>query len=137
MDWVAVSFVQRAQDMIDVEEFIEVTLMTNEGWPRAPKLIPKIEKPEASSRTGALSLPPEPSPQTRGQALEDLDAIMEHCQGLMVARGDLGVELGLHKAASPTPSPMSQLQPGRSLRRRRWWSSVAWRGAFGWSPRPK
>ena len=54
VDWVAVSFVQRAQDLLDVAEFIDVSLMTNESWPPAPKIIPKIEKPQALVNIDAI-----------------------------------------------------------------------------------
>ncbi|MBY0403092.1 MAG: pyruvate kinase, partial [Cyanobacteria bacterium] len=50
---------------------------------KSPPIIAKIEKP---------------------QALLDLDAILENCDGLMVARGDLGVEL------SPERVPVVQKQ---------------------------
>jgi len=76
VDWIAVSFVQKAQDLIDAQEFIAATLAGNPSWPPAPKLIPKIEKP---------------------QALVNIASIAEHCQGMMVARGDLGVECGEYK----------------------------------------
>ena len=52
--------------------------MDAEGVPpdARPSIIPKIEKPAA---------------------LENIDEILELSGGLMVARGDLGVELGLHR----------------------------------------
>ncbi len=66
VDYVAVSFVRRAEDLREVRR-----LIAEEGQV-APPLIAKIEKP---------------------QALEDLPAILEESEGVMVARGDLGVEL--------------------------------------------
>lgn len=65
VDYVAVSFVRRAEDLREVRRFI------SEKGGDVP-LIAKIEKP---------------------QALEDLPAILEESDGVMVARGDLGVEL--------------------------------------------
>lgn len=65
VDYVAVSFVRRAEDLREVRRFV------SEKDGDVP-LIAKIEKP---------------------QALEDLPAILEESDGVMVARGDLGVEL--------------------------------------------
>jgi len=66
IDWVALSFVQRPEDVADVKK-------TARG--RA-KVLSKIEKPQAIAR---------------------LDEIMEISDALMVARGDLGVEMPLEK----------------------------------------
>ena len=73
VDYIALSFAQRKQD---IEELIEV--MDQQGVPKdqRPEIIPKIEKPAA---------------------LANIDEILELSDGLMVARGDLGVELGLHR----------------------------------------
>ncbi len=65
IDYIALSFVRSAQDVIEAKRIIEL----EKG--RA-QLIAKIEKP---------------------QALDDLDAIIEVSDAVMVARGDLGVEL--------------------------------------------
>ncbi|MEM7546466.1 MAG: pyruvate kinase [Pseudomonadota bacterium] len=62
VDWLALSFVQRASD---VEEAVELTR-------GRAAILSKIEKPAA---------------------LKDLDAIIDASKGIMVARGDLGVEL--------------------------------------------
>ena len=61
-DWIALSFVQRPEDVIEARELI---------GDRAA-LLAKIEKP---------------------QAIDHLDAIIALCDGIMVARGDLGVEM--------------------------------------------
>jgi pyruvate kinase len=66
VDWVAASFVQRAEDVA------EVKTLTGE---RA-LVMSKIEKPQAIAR---------------------LEEIIEISDGLMVARGDLGVEMPLEK----------------------------------------
>jgi pyruvate kinase len=71
LDYVGQSFVQTAADVIRLREFWRANL--KEGQ-RIPLIIAKIEKP---------------------QAMEDLDKILEAADGLMVARGDLGVELSL------------------------------------------
>jgi len=73
VDYIALSFAQKAQD---VQELLD--LMDTEGVPAhlRPAIIPKIEKPIA---------------------LRNIDEILELSGGLMVARGDLGVELGLHR----------------------------------------
>ncbi|MCM2312053.1 MAG: pyruvate kinase [Steroidobacteraceae bacterium] len=62
IDWVALSFVQRAADLVEARELIGDRAL----------LMAKIEKPAA---------------------LEELEAIIELADGIMVARGDLGVEL--------------------------------------------
>jgi pyruvate kinase len=62
VDWVALSFVQRASDVIDARTIIG----------KRAGLMAKIEKPAA---------------------LDDLDDIIAAADGIMVARGDLGVEL--------------------------------------------
>jgi pyruvate kinase len=62
VDWVALSFVQRAEDVQELRGLVGA---------RAA-IMAKIEKP---------------------QALQDLERITQACDALMVARGDLGVEL--------------------------------------------
>jgi pyruvate kinase len=62
VDWIALSFVQRPEDLMEARRLI--------GGKAA--LLAKIEKPAA---------------------IERLDEIVEQCDGVMVARGDLGVEL--------------------------------------------
>jgi len=62
VDWVALSFVQRASDMVEARALVG----------KRAALMAKIEKPAA---------------------LKELGAIIEASDGIMVARGDLGVEL--------------------------------------------
>jgi pyruvate kinase len=64
-DWIALSFVRKASDILEVKEYIR-----SRG--KFCKVIAKIEKPEA---------------------IDNIDAIIEATDGLMVARGDLGVEM--------------------------------------------
>lgn len=66
VDWIALSFVRTAQDVLDLQAIIEKHAVY-----KIP-IIAKIEKPEA---------------------LENIDEIIKVVDGLMVARGDLGVEL--------------------------------------------
>ena len=66
VDMMALSFVRRAEDVLELKEY----LATN-GRADMP-VIAKIEKPEA---------------------LENLDSILDVVEGVMVARGDLGVEM--------------------------------------------
>jgi len=68
VDAVAVSFVRTPEDMIQVRE--EMERFAN-GFP-APMLIAKLERPEA---------------------IDNLDNILDVVDGVMVARGDLGVEM--------------------------------------------
>lgn len=67
--WLALSFVRRSEDILHLKETIS-------AYRRSEKMriIAKIEKPEA---------------------LNDLDNIIKISDGIMVARGDLGVELPL------------------------------------------
>ncbi len=68
VDAVALSFVRTPEDVIEVRE--EMEHFAN-GYP-APMLIAKLERPEA---------------------IENLDEILAVVDGVMVARGDLGVEM--------------------------------------------
>jgi pyruvate kinase len=65
VDWIGLSFVRSARDIIELKHIIA-------GEKRKAKVIAKIEKPEA---------------------IDDIDAIIKESDGLMVARGDLGVEI--------------------------------------------
>ncbi len=69
VDYVAQSFVRRAEDVEELR-----ALIAERGDARA-RIIAKIEKAEA---------------------IEQLEAIVAATDGLMVARGDLGVEIGAH-----------------------------------------
>lgn len=64
-DWIALSFVRSAADVLELRKFIGSS-------PTAPKIIVKIEKP---------------------QALANFDSILAVTDAVMVARGDLGVEI--------------------------------------------
>ncbi len=66
VDWIALSFVRHADDLMELQELIK-----NHGKYKIP-IIAKIEKPEA---------------------VKNIDKIVSYCDGLMVARGDLGVEV--------------------------------------------
>ena len=66
IDFIACSFVSRKQDLIDVRDFVR----ENNG--QGIELIAKIE-----NRHG----------------VDNIDEICEACSGIMVARGDLGVEI--------------------------------------------
>jgi len=68
VDWIALSFVQRHEDMKELRAL--VASFCKGG--HTPKLLAKIEKPSA---------------------VEDLPAILQESDGVMVARGDLGVEM--------------------------------------------
>ena len=67
VDWIGLSFVRSARDIIELRH-----LILKAG--KSHKVVAKIEKPEA---------------------LEDIDAIIRQTDALMVARGDLGVEIPL------------------------------------------
>jgi pyruvate kinase len=65
VDWVALSFVRNPQDIIEIKELIS----------SAGKNVPVIAKIE------------------KHEAIEQMEAVLSLCDGVMVARGDLGVEL--------------------------------------------
>ncbi|PCI34887.1 MAG: pyruvate kinase [Flavobacteriaceae bacterium] len=69
-DWIALSFVRRAEDL----DLLNKLIADNSEY-KIP-VIAKIEKPEA---------------------LDNINEITAHCDGLMVARGDLGVEVPMAK----------------------------------------
>ena len=66
VDWIALSFVRHAEDLKELQALIEA-----HSEHKIP-IISKIEKPEA---------------------VKNIDKIIAYCDGLMVARGDLGVEV--------------------------------------------
>ncbi len=66
VDWFALSFVRNAEDLMELQELIK-----KHSDHKIP-IIAKIEKPEG---------------------VENIDKIVAYCDGLMVARGDLGVEI--------------------------------------------
>lgn len=69
IDWVALSFVRKPDDIKALKKIIDEAGKTT-------KVVAKIEKPEA---------------------LRNIDAIIEEADGIMVARGDLGVEIPMHE----------------------------------------
>ncbi|WP_273759233.1 pyruvate kinase [Bartonella sp. ML70XJBT.G] len=66
VDWIALSFIQRPEDIIEVRRLTKSQVA----------LMAKIEKP---------------------QALEHIEKIIDVSDGIMIARGDLGVEMPLEK----------------------------------------
>lgn len=70
LDWIALSFVRHAQDVIDLKKLIQ-----KHSDHKIP-IVAKIEKPEA---------------------LDNIDEIIPQCDALMVARGDLGVEIPMEE----------------------------------------
>ena len=69
-DWIALSFVRTPKDLEELQDLI--ALHSEHKIP----IIAKIEKPEA---------------------VENIDKIVAYCDALMVARGDLGVEVPAHE----------------------------------------
>ena len=72
VDWIALSFVRHAQDIIDLKEIIQNHPTNKQKTP----IIAKIEKPEG---------------------VRNIEQILMECDGLMVARGDLGVEVPMEE----------------------------------------
>ncbi|MEG1910063.1 MAG: pyruvate kinase [Bacteroidales bacterium] len=67
VDWLGLSFVRNESDVIELKEFV-----AEQGKRDTTRILAKIEKPEA---------------------LDCLSAIIDASDGIMVARGDLGVEV--------------------------------------------
>ncbi len=70
VDWIALSFVRHAKDLQELQKIIA------EHSDYKIPIIAKIEKPEG---------------------VKNIDKIVAYCDGLMVARGDLGVEIPAHE----------------------------------------
>ncbi|MCF8302013.1 MAG: pyruvate kinase [Bacteroidales bacterium] len=71
VQWIGLSFVRSATDLIELRHRIAQYHVNQKPW-----IMAKIEKPEA---------------------LDDIDNIIKEADGLMVARGDLGVEIPLQQ----------------------------------------
>ncbi len=69
VDWIGMSFVRKAEDILQCQKIIA-------EMGKTARIIAKIEKPEA---------------------IENIDAIIEATDGVMVARGDLGVEIPMEQ----------------------------------------
>lgn len=72
VEWIGLSFVRSVTDILDLRERIKAAKSN-------ARIVAKIEKPEA---------------------LKEIDAIIEAADAVMVARGDLGVELPLEQGPS-------------------------------------
>jgi pyruvate kinase len=68
VDWVALSFVRTAEEVLELKDMIR----EHSSLGRPTPVIAKIEKPEA---------------------VDNIDAIIAAADGIMVARGDLGIEM--------------------------------------------
>mmetsp|Transcript_13912 Transcript_13912/g.34965 ORF Transcript_13912/g.34965 Transcript_13912/m.34965 type:complete len:570 (-) Transcript_13912:255-1964(-) len=82
VDWIALSFVQRPEDIVEIQRLI---LEHNPTGAHRPHVMAKIEKPSCFDG-------------------DSLEKIVELCDGIMVARGDLGVE------CAPEDVPILQKQ---------------------------
>lgn len=69
VEWVALSFVRKVEDIVAIKEIIA-------KHKKDTRVIAKIEKPEA---------------------IKNIDGIIQVCDAIMVARGDLGVEVGMEE----------------------------------------
>jgi len=69
VDWIALSFVRQVTDMADLNDIIR-------RKKKSTRMIAKIEKPEA---------------------LKEIDEIIDVSHGIMIARGDLGVEVSFEQ----------------------------------------
>ena len=71
VDWIALSFVRHGNDLIVLKNLIDKLSKAKLSKAKIP-IIAKIEKPEA---------------------LDNIESIIKHSDGIMVARGDLGIEI--------------------------------------------
>jgi len=79
IDFLGLSFVRSVEDIRELREILIETAHRNTGgWGDIPHIIAKIEKPEA---------------------VESIDDIVQISDGIMVARGDLGVEFDIAQIA--------------------------------------
>lgn len=69
VEWIALSFVRNVQDIVDLKARVAAAGKTT-------RVVAKIEKPEA---------------------LDNIDAIIQEADAVMVARGDLGVEIAMEQ----------------------------------------
>ncbi len=69
VNWIALSFVRSSNDIIDLQKILDQA-------EHSAKTIAKIEKPEA---------------------LDDIDDIIKYSNAIMIARGDLGIEVPIEK----------------------------------------
>lgn len=69
VDWIALSFVRKAHDILELRKIIQES-------GKSTRIVAKIEKPEA---------------------VDNIDEIMDATDALMVARGDLGVEIPMER----------------------------------------
>ncbi|GAB9468793.1 hypothetical protein Gpo141_00006100 [Globisporangium polare] len=77
VDFIAASFIRKASDVVQIKEFVAGCVAKYWGADYiAPKIISKIENLEG---------------------IQNFDSILEASDGIMVARGDLGVEVPLQK----------------------------------------
>ena len=79
VDWIALSFVRRAEDVTELKQLVRELAPAGEPTP----VVAKIEKPEA---------------------LNNIDAIIAVSDAIMVARGDLGIEISVEEV------PLAQKQ---------------------------
>ncbi len=81
IDYIAVSFVRKAEDLEEIRAYVD-SLMKEAGYPAEhphPQLISKIESTEA---------------------MDNFEEILAASDGIMVARGDLGVEIPMETLAN-------------------------------------
>jgi pyruvate kinase len=84
IDWIALSFVQRPEDIVEIKQLIQSHPNVIDSTVK-PNVMAKIEKPSCFEG-------------------DSLSKIVELCDGIMVARGDLGVE------CAPEDVPILQKQ---------------------------
>jgi pyruvate kinase len=79
VDFLGLSFVRSVEDITELREIlVEAAHQNTGGWGDIPHIISKIEKPEA---------------------VEAIENIVQASDGIMVARGDLGVEFDIAQIA--------------------------------------
>jgi pyruvate kinase len=82
IDYIAASFVRKAADVVEIRNYVSALvreIYPNDPHYRHPKIISKVESTEA---------------------LDNFDTVLEESDGIMVARGDLAVEIPMATLAS-------------------------------------
>lgn len=103
VDYIALSFVRRPDDLLEAKRLIADAIRATPTPPDQPRL-PEGLHPTAYAAEATIPVIAKLEKPEAVAPIERLDAILAAADGVMVARGDLGVELPLEQA------PMIQKQ---------------------------
>ena len=93
-DYLALSFVRRAEDLVKLKKL----LISLGARPKKIEAIPS-SRPSLMPPVEVMNLIPVICKIEKPQAIDNLDGIIKETDGVMVARGDLGVEMDLAEVA--------------------------------------